>query len=83
MASSSSQITLRVRPEALTDPEALRQAALRQAQRAGVAGPADDDVLRIVRRSWDARKRPVMAQVVVAWGEEAFTEDHAAEIWPD
>ena len=80
MASSSSQITLRVRPEALADPEALRQAALRQAQRVGVAGPADDDLLRIVRRSWDARKRPVMAQVVVAWGEEASTEDPA---WPE
>ena len=38
--------------------------------------PAHPSEFRVIKRSWDARKRPVMAQIVVAWGEWEEEVEH-------
>ena len=79
MPASSSQITLRVLPDVLLDEHALFQAVQKEAKRQRMQPPAKSSECQVVKRSWDARKRPVMAQLVVVWGERA---EEAAPSWP-
>ncbi|MDA0946389.1 MAG: hypothetical protein O2791_05000, partial [Bacteroidetes bacterium] len=64
MVASSSQIQVRVLPEVLKNPEALREAVMRQLAREGRSALPMEARLEVLRHSWDARKSPVMAQVV-------------------
>ncbi|MDA0728659.1 MAG: FAD-binding protein [Bacteroidetes bacterium] len=68
MDASSSQIQVRVLPEVLENPEALRHAVERQLANEGRPRLPVEAHLEVLRHSWDARKSPVMAQVVVSWG---------------
>ena len=70
MSSSSSQIQVRVLPEDIGNPEALRVAVNRQLRKQGKAPLDAEDEPRILRQSWDARRRPVQAQLLVDWGEK-------------
>ena len=70
MSSSSSQIQVRVLPEDIGNPESLRAAVNRQLRKQGKAPLNAEDEPRILRQSWDARRRPVQAQLLVDWGEE-------------
>ena len=70
MSSSSSQIQVRVLPEDIGNPKALRAAVNRQLRMQGKAPLDEGDEPRILRQSWDARRRPVQAQLLVDWGEE-------------
>ena len=79
MPASSSQITLRVLPDVLLDENALFQAVQKEAKRKRMQPPAHPSEFRVTKRSWDARKRPVMAQIVVAWGER---EEEVEPSWP-
>ena len=71
MDASSSQIQIRVLPEEVTQPEVIRDAVARQLRKEGRPALAEDTMLHVLRHSWDARKRPVRAQLLVGWGEGA------------
>ena len=71
MDASSSQIQIRVLPEEVNDPVALRQAVERQLKKEGRPGLDKGTSLHVLRQSWDARKRPVRAQLLVGWNEGA------------
>ena len=79
MSGTSSQIQVRVLPEEVQQLDVLRQAVQRQLRKEG-RPPLDPEVeIRVRRRSWDARKRPVKAQLLVEWGETVSPKTWA---WP-
>ena len=71
MDASSSQIQVRVLPEEVEQPDRVRSAVERQLRKEGRPALAPDDVLHVLRKSWDARKKPVRAQLLVGWGAGA------------
>ena len=79
MSGTSSQIQVRVLPEEVQQLDVLRQAVQRQLRKEG-RPPLDPEMeIRVRRRSWDARKRPVKAQLLVEWGETPSPKSWA---WP-
>ena len=83
MSSSSSQIQVRVLPEDIGNPESLRAAVNRQLRKQGKAPLDAEDEPRILRQSWDARRRPVQAQLLVDWGKEKAPPTWAWSKLPD
>ena len=71
MDASSSQIQVRLLPEEVEQPDRVRSAVERQLRKEGRPALAPDDVLHVLRKSWDARKKPVRAQLLVGWGAGA------------
>lgn len=69
------EVVLRVPPAWLREPARLAGAL---AEARGVPVEALGD-WRVVRRSWDARRRPVVAQLTVRWGEQEG--EGAGESW--
>ena len=78
MDASSSQIQIRVLPEEVGSPESLRRAVERQLQKEGRPPLTAEETLHVLRQSWDARKPPVRAQLLVGWGKGA-TKAHMGE----
>ena len=81
MDASSSQIQVRVLPEEVDSPEAVRTAVERQLRKEGRPSLPHDAVVRVLRQSWDARKRPVRAQLLVGWGHGAEKADIGDWTW--
>ena len=81
MDASSSQIQVRVLPEEVSQPAALRAAVNRQLAKEGRPALSHDAEIRVLRQSWDARKRPVQAQLLVAWGERAAEREMQDWVW--
>ena len=71
MDASSSQIQVRLLPEEVEQPDRVRAAVERQLRKEGRPALAPDDVLHVLRKSWDARKKPVRAQLLVGWNAGA------------
>jgi uncharacterized FAD-dependent dehydrogenase len=71
MDASSSQIQVRVLPEEVNSPEAVRLAVEGQLRKEGRPALKGGERLHVLRQSWDARKHPVRAQLLVGWGEGA------------
>ena len=60
-------------PEDIGNPEALRAEVNRQLRKQGKAPLGAEEAPRILRQSWDARRRPVQAQLLVDWGKETLS----------
>ena len=81
MDASSSQIQVRVLPEEVGSQEAVRRAVERQLRKEGRPALPEGEALHVLRQSWDARKRPVRAQLLVGWGEGAKKAEWGEWTW--
>jgi len=81
MDASSSQIQVRVLPEEVGSLEAVRRAVERQLRKEGRPALPEGETLHVLRQSWDARKRPIRAQLLVGWGEGATKAEWGDWTW--
>ena len=82
MDASSSQIQVRVLPEDVHRMESVREAVARQLRKEGRPPLREDQELHVLRKSWDARKKPVRAQLLVGWDEGAQKAQMGDWTWP-
>ena len=82
MDASSSQIQVRVLPEEVNCMELVRQAVARQLRKEGRPPLSEGQEIHVLRKSWDARKKPVRAQLLVGWEAGAQKARVAKWTWP-
>ena len=83
MDASSSQIQIRVLPEDVDQLAVVRKAVDRQLKKEGRPALAQDEEVHVLRKSWDARKKPVRAQLLVGWGAGALKAEMGEWSWPE
>ena len=69
-------------PEEVNRMESVREAVARQLRKEGRSPLTENQELHVLRKSWDARKKPVRAQLLVGWDEGAQKAQMGEWAWP-